>query len=351
MSVAVAVNTTIPPEFSEIAAICTATEVEIGGRQMFGIADARDLHAGLKVKRDYTTWMKDRIDRFGFVEGEDFEVFTKSGENPLGGRPAKEYTLSLDMAKELSMVENNEQGRLARRYFIWTEKQLHSGAPALSDDRMYRMLRDFSHWRADQTRELAEMKEQINAVVEVVKPPVPGTYQLVGESPGNILKAEGVTDQLRGLALWFGNLLENAGIKPVGKANKARLFPRDQAAAFLKNGGMTTVRRHIAEKKGQGALAIPGMNKRRMKKRNAQGRGVIGMGDEAVTFQAGMTVCPGEEALLVLSQDGLHFGIGTRTMTSYDVTKTTRFGPPQGAMGMLPVFIVVGRVLDRQPMP
>ena len=86
--------------------------------------DARELHAFLNVGRDYTTWVKNRIDEYGFVESQDFEVFTKTGENLKGGRPSKEYMLSLDMAKELALVENSERGRLVRHYFIECEKKL-----------------------------------------------------------------------------------------------------------------------------------------------------------------------------------------------------------------------------------
>ncbi|EOH1018797.1 antA/AntB antirepressor family protein, partial [Campylobacter coli] len=55
-----------------------------------------------------------------FIENQDYIieiVYTK-------GRPRKEYYVTLDMAKELCMVENNEKGRQARRYFIECEKRL-----------------------------------------------------------------------------------------------------------------------------------------------------------------------------------------------------------------------------------
>lgn len=80
--------------------------------------NARELHQFLESKQDFSTWIKGRIEKFGFAENMDFEVFNKNMENPQGGRPMIEYALSIDMAKELSMVENNEKGRLARKYFI-----------------------------------------------------------------------------------------------------------------------------------------------------------------------------------------------------------------------------------------
>ena len=84
---------------------------------------ARELHQFLESKRDFSNWMKDRIEKYGFTENQDFEVFNKFGENPQGGRPLTEYALSIDMAKELCMIENNEKGRTARKYFIACEKK------------------------------------------------------------------------------------------------------------------------------------------------------------------------------------------------------------------------------------
>ncbi|MDR1149364.1 MAG: antA/AntB antirepressor family protein [Spirochaetaceae bacterium] len=85
--------------------------------------NARELHNAMDVGRDFTSWIKGRIEEYGFIKGEDYEVFTKTGENPAGGRPATEYAVSPDMAKELAMLENNEQGRRIRRYFIAVEKR------------------------------------------------------------------------------------------------------------------------------------------------------------------------------------------------------------------------------------
>ena len=84
--------------------------------------NARDLHTFLEVGKDFSNWIKDRIGQYGFTQDVDFVVFAETGEN--GGRPLKQYHLTLDMAKELSMVERNERGREARLYFIECEKKL-----------------------------------------------------------------------------------------------------------------------------------------------------------------------------------------------------------------------------------
>lgn len=89
--------------------------------------NARELHEFLESKQEFANWIKNRIKQYGFVENQDFEVFDNFVRNPQGGRPAVEYALSIDMAKELSMVENNEKGRIARKYFIACEDKLKQG--------------------------------------------------------------------------------------------------------------------------------------------------------------------------------------------------------------------------------
>ena len=83
--------------------------------------NARELHAFLQNRDHFATWIRDRIAQYDFVENQDFVTFSENSEK---GRPRLEYALTLDMAKELSMVERNEQGKQARRYFIECEKRL-----------------------------------------------------------------------------------------------------------------------------------------------------------------------------------------------------------------------------------
>lgn len=95
---------------------------------------ARELHKFLEVGRDFTNWIKGRINKYGFEENADFIVTwndAKTGDvvefngnvNSMVKQGFRtEYTLTLDMAKELSMVENNKKGREARKYFIECEK-------------------------------------------------------------------------------------------------------------------------------------------------------------------------------------------------------------------------------------
>ncbi len=88
------------------------------------LVDARELFYGLRgedTQTKFTDWISEKISKYGFVENVDFTSFSQKNEK--GGRPTTEYALTLDTAKEIAMVENNEQGRKIRRYFIKVEKK------------------------------------------------------------------------------------------------------------------------------------------------------------------------------------------------------------------------------------
>ena len=84
--------------------------------------NARELHAFLQSKQDFSTWIKNRISEYDFVENQDFVRFHKKME--ANNATLIDYYITLDMAKELSMVERNDKGKQARRYFIECEKKL-----------------------------------------------------------------------------------------------------------------------------------------------------------------------------------------------------------------------------------
>ena len=83
---------------------------------------ARDLHDFLGVKTAYKDWFP-RMCEYGFIEGQDFCSFLSEST---GGRPAQDAQLTIDMAKELCMLQRNERGKQARQYFIQLEKDWNS---------------------------------------------------------------------------------------------------------------------------------------------------------------------------------------------------------------------------------
>lgn len=103
--------------------------------------NARELHGYLEIGRDFSNWIKDRISKYGFIENVDFIVDNKSGElENKGFQRAIEYYISLDMAKEVSMVERNEKGKQARQYFILCEKMLLESRKNMKKSELYLLL-------------------------------------------------------------------------------------------------------------------------------------------------------------------------------------------------------------------
>jgi phage anti-repressor protein len=96
------------------------------------LVDGRNLYKFLEVKDNYTTWIKEKLEKYKFVKDVDFTSFLEKSKKPKGGRPTGEYILTLDTAKEISMVQNNEKGKQARRYFIDVEKRHKKLVKALS---------------------------------------------------------------------------------------------------------------------------------------------------------------------------------------------------------------------------
>ncbi len=98
------------------------TETVIGNETVNAV-NARDLWESLESKRDFSTWIKSRIEKYEFIEGTDYLLHKFVEQLPSGAKHCIDYIITLDMAKELAMVENNARGRMVRRYFILVEKQ------------------------------------------------------------------------------------------------------------------------------------------------------------------------------------------------------------------------------------
>lgn len=87
---------------------------------------ARDLWDFLdKPHGEFMKWFK-RYSEYGFIEDIDYRVIDRLVENPKGGRPATDYEITVDMGKELAMLQKTEKGKMARQYFIELEKKWNS---------------------------------------------------------------------------------------------------------------------------------------------------------------------------------------------------------------------------------
>lgn len=133
------------------------------------VVDARELHGFLEVGRDFSSWIKDRIQKYEFVEGEDFTLtLTKTGERQNVTR--HDYTLKLDVAKEICMVESNEKGSEARKYFIEVEKRFK--VQSIDTSKLtpeMQMLNLLFQAEAKTQLALADTQKKLSAVEETVE--------------------------------------------------------------------------------------------------------------------------------------------------------------------------------------
>ncbi|HFP7552852.1 TPA: antA/AntB antirepressor family protein [Campylobacter coli] len=121
-------------------------------------ANVKFLFYFLEIDTKFADWIKNRISHYNFIENQDYIieiVYTK-------GRPRKEYYVTLDMAKELCMVENNEKGRQARRYFIECEKRLKN----LEQEQMQKLA---FHQSLGYKSQLAQQKQKYENEIKALK--------------------------------------------------------------------------------------------------------------------------------------------------------------------------------------
>lgn len=96
-------------------------EIEINGKKVPG-CDARQLYDFLNVTTRFADWIKRRLKEYSFEKSLDYVLLKNEKLANKGIQRKIDYHLTLDTAKELAMVERNEQGRKARRYFLACEK-------------------------------------------------------------------------------------------------------------------------------------------------------------------------------------------------------------------------------------
>ena len=120
--------------------------------------NARELHEFLESKRQFADWIKNRISEYDFIENQDFVRFHKKMK--ANNATMIEYHITLDMAKELSMVERNEKGKQARKYFIECEKKLTQPKPMTQIE----LIAVIANQMAEQERKSLELDNRLQVV-------------------------------------------------------------------------------------------------------------------------------------------------------------------------------------------
>lgn len=160
--------------------------------------NARDLHSFLEAKKDFSNWIKDRIDKYGFTENQDYVIGSPvlANQNGRGGdRRSIDYHLTIDMAKELSMVERNEKGKQARQYFLECERQVQ--APKALPQNLPEALRlaaDLAEQNLQLEATVAEQKPQVEAFSRFAKSE--GSFNLTSSAKLLNIKPSTLTDYM-----------------------------------------------------------------------------------------------------------------------------------------------------------
>ena len=123
---------------------------------------ARDLHAGLEIKSNFTTWF-DRMCEYGFTELDYKKCFPNLESGCNGGQNMIDYQISVDMAKQICMIQRSEKGRQYRQYFIDLEKAWNTPEQVFA--RALKM--------ADQT--IAKLKDTNKSLAEKIEADRPKT--------------------------------------------------------------------------------------------------------------------------------------------------------------------------------
>ncbi|EFO30080.1 toxin-antitoxin system, toxin component, Bro family [Roseibium sp. TrichSKD4] len=140
------------------------------GHDLIQTVDARELHGFLECGEEFAHWIKQRISQYGFVENRDFVTFR---ENSQKGRPRQEYALSLDMAKELAMVERNDKGKQARQYFIECERRAKQPVTVdgllANPGQLLEITKGYALQIAEKDRQIEGMQKEVDAHERLTK--------------------------------------------------------------------------------------------------------------------------------------------------------------------------------------
>lgn len=118
----------------------------------------RDLHAFLEVQSNYREWFP-RMVAYGFEEGKDYASKNRRVQDSLGrAREALDHIITLDMAKEISMIQRTDKGKQARQYFIECERQ--AKAPKIDGNNITRLELIQIAMNAEQERLVLEAKNK-----------------------------------------------------------------------------------------------------------------------------------------------------------------------------------------------
>ena len=121
---------------------------------------ARELHEFLEIETPFKKWFL-RMTEYGFNQNFDYrEVMDKNVQNPKGGRPSTDYEITLDMAKEIAMLQRSEKGKQCRQYFLELERKWNSPEAVMNRALEYshRQVKALMEENTTQKKQIEELK-------------------------------------------------------------------------------------------------------------------------------------------------------------------------------------------------
>lgn len=196
----------------------------------------RELHDFLEVDTPYTQWF-DRMIDYGFTENTDFKGLSQKSEKRIGGRPRIDHVMTLDMAKEVAMIQRTNKGKQARQYFISVEKRYKQLAalPRTPEEKLALTMEVAN-------RSAEKVKKLDNRVTDLEKnaPIAPGEYSYISRQVRNVVESYINTHHLRITQKQRGLLYKDAsrGMNEyVGIKTRTQLRKRDfdRADEYISN--------------------------------------------------------------------------------------------------------------------
>lgn len=167
--------------------------------------NGRDLHDALQIKTAYKDWFP-RMCEYGFFEGTDFCSFLSESS---GGRPAVNHQLTIDMAKQLCMIQRTEIGRKFRQYFIQVEEAWNSPEAVMARALQFanQQLALLKHQNMELTGTIAVQNQQILEM----KPKV--SYYDVVLNCKDLISTSAIAKDYGKSAIWMNRYLHEKGVQ------------------------------------------------------------------------------------------------------------------------------------------
>ncbi len=171
------------------------------------MVSARDLHTGLEIKSNFTTWF-DRMCEYGFTELDYKKCFPNLESGCNGGQNMIDYQISVDMAKQICMIQRSEKGRQYRQYFLDLEKawntpeQIFARALKMADQTIAKLkdsVKSLSTEISVKNQIIGELKPKADYYDEILKNPglvtitqIAKDYGMSGKKMNDILHDIGI---------------------------------------------------------------------------------------------------------------------------------------------------------------